>query len=194
MITKERIIMAEATENNEVVVEKKSGGSNILLIIIAAMLGLMLIGGGVGAYLLLSEDDAVIADANNAKSAQTEKTETQAAPPASEKSVRKSDFTNIGPMYPLNQFIVNLFSEDGSRYLKTTINLELSLPELATELDAKKPLIRDIIIKALSAKSYEEISTIAGKESLKDEIVANVNAVLKDGKINNVFFTDFVIQ
>ncbi len=186
--------MAEATENNEVVVEKKSGSSNILLIIIAAMLGLMLIGGGVGAYLLLSEDDAVIADANSAKAAQTEKPEAQAASPAPANSVRKSDFTNIGPMYPLNQFIVNLFSEDGSRYLKTTINLELSIPELATELDSKKPLIRDIIIKALSAKSYEEISTIAGKESLKDEIVANVNTVLKDGKINNVFFTDFVIQ
>jgi len=187
--------MAEATEKTEVVVEKKSGGSNILLIVIAAMLGLMLIGGGVGAYLLLSEDDAVMADANNAKVTQTEKQESApATAQAPAKSVRKSDFTNIGPMYPLDQFIVNLFSEDGSRYLKTTINLEMSIPELSTELDAKKPLIRDIIIKALSAKSYEEISTIAGKENLKDEIVANVNAVLKDGKINNVFFTDFVIQ
>jgi len=190
--------MAEATENTEVVVEKKSGGSNILLIIIAAMLGLMLIGGGVGAYFLLSEDDAVIADANSAKASQEQTTEeTEATAPAAltpKSSVRKSDYTNIGPMYPLDQFIVNLFSEDGSRYLKTTINLEMSVPELATELDSKKPLIRDIIIKALSAKSYEEISTIAGKENLKDEIVANLNTVLKDGKINNVFFTDFVIQ
>ncbi|RUM64698.1 MAG: flagellar basal body protein FliL [Sulfurospirillum sp.] len=186
--------MAEATEKSEAVVEKKSGGANVLLIVIATMLGLMLIGGGVGAYLLLSEDDAVIADANSAKATQTQKEETVTPTQAPAKSVRKSDFTNIGPMYPLDQFIVNLFSEDGSRYLKTTINLEMSLEELATELDAKKPLIRDIIIKALSAKSYEEISTIAGKENLKDEIVANVNAVLKDGKINNVFFTDFVIQ
>ena len=186
--------MAEATEKTEVV-EKKSGGSNILLIIIALMLALMLIGGAVGAYLLLSEDDAVIADANQAKTTQTVKEDpvvSAAQTPAH--GARKSDYTNIGPMYPLDQFIVNLFSEDGSRYLKTTINLELGMPELATELDAKKPLIRDIIIKALSAKSYEEISTIAGKENLKDEIVANVNGVLKDGKINNVFFTDFVIQ
>lgn len=187
--------MAEATENVEVA-EKKSGGGNLLLIIIAVMLALMLIGGGVGAYLLLNEDDAVIADANNAKQTQNVQTQTTALPAAASEisSTRKSDFTNIGQMYPLDQFIVNLFSEDGSRYLKATMNLELSVPELATELDTKKPLIRDIIIKALSAKSYEEISTIAGKESLKDEIVANVNAVLKDGKINNVFFTDFVIQ
>jgi len=187
--------MAEATQTTEEVVEKKSGGSNILLIVIATLLALMLIGGGVGAYLLLSEDDAVIADANSAKqSQQTQVAPAAAAAPAAAHTVRKSDYTHIGQMYPLDQFIVNLFSEDGSRYLKATMNLEMSVPELATELDAKKPLIRDIIIKALSAKSYEEISTIAGKENLKDEIVGGVNAVLKDGKINNVFFTDFVIQ
>lgn len=185
--------MAEATENVEVA-EKKSGGSNLLLIIIAAMLALMLIGGAAGAWFLLSEDE-VIADANSAKQAQEVKEAPAAkANAAVAHSVRKSDYTQIGQMYPLDQFIVNLFSEDGSRYLKATMNLEMSVPELATELDAKKPLIRDIIIKALSAKSYEEISTIAGKENLKDEIVANVNAVLKDGQINNVFFTDFVIQ
>ncbi len=185
--------MAEATEKAEVA-EKKSGGSSLLLIIIAVMLAFMLIGGAVGAYFLLSEDE-VIADANSAKQTQQTREEPAAqAAPAAVHSVRKSDYTKIGKMYPLDQFIVNLFSEDGSRYLKTTMNLEMSVPELATELDAKKPLIRDIIIKALSAKSYEEISTIAGKENLKDEIVSNVNAVLKDGQINNVFFTDFVIQ
>ncbi len=186
--------MAEATQNTEVAPEqKKSGGSNLLLIIIAIMLSLILVGGAVGAYLLLNEDEAVLNDANNAKQSQSA-IQSSSSKAADTSSQRDTDYTNIGPMYPLNPFIVNLFSEDGSRYLKTTINLELGMQELATELDAKKPLIRDIIIKALSAKSYEEISTIAGKENLKDEIVANVNGVLKDGKIKNVFFTDFVIQ
>ncbi len=191
--------MAEATENTEeiVVAEQKSSSSNILLIIIAVMLGLMLIGGAAGAWFLLNDDDAIIADANSAKAVKQENdtaTKAQASVAMVKSSIRKSDYTNIGPMYALDPFIVNLFSEDGSRYLKTTINLEMDKEELSTELDSKKPLIRDIIIKALSAKSYEEISTIEGKENLKDEIVANINAVLKDGKINNVFFTDFVIQ
>ncbi len=186
--------MAEVTEKAEVS-EKKSGGSNILLIIIAVMLFLVLAGGSVGAYLLLNEDDAVISDANQAKQSQsvkeapvTKKTTTTSS------SQRKTDYAHIGKMYPLDPFIVNLFSENGSRYLKTAINLELGNEELGVELDSKKPLIRDIIIKALSAKSYEEISTIQGKENLKDEIVANINEVLEDGKINNVFFTNFVIQ
>jgi flagellar FliL protein len=94
----------------------------------------------------------------------------------------------------MDQFIVNLYNEGSSRYLKTTLNFELSSEELTAEMDSKKPLIRDIVIRTLSAKTYEEISTIKGKENLKDEIVTKVNQVLTDGQVNNVFFTDFVIQ
>ena len=185
--------MAEATEKAEVT-EKKSGGSNILLIIIAVMLFLVLVAGAVGAYFLLNEDDAVISDANQAKQTETVKEAHVSKKARTTTSQRKTDYAHIGKMYPLDPFIVNLFSENGSRYLKTAINLELGTEEMGVELDAKKPLIRDIIIKALSAKSYEEISTIQGKENLKDEIVVNINEVLEDGKVNNVFFTNFVIQ
>jgi len=186
--------MAEAAENTEVV-EKKSSGSNILLIVIAIILAIILIGGVVGAYLILNGDDTVIEEANQAQQAQSvEKAPVVKKSTSSSSSQRATDYANIGKMYPLDAFIVNLFSENGGRYLKSSVNLELGSEELGTELDAKKPLIRDIIIKALSAKSYEEISTIQGKENLKDEIVVNINEVLADGKINNVFFTDFVIQ
>ncbi len=179
--------MAEVAQNMEVEVEKK-GGSNIILIVLASVLFLILLGGGVAGYLLLSEDTEVINDANRATQAHVVQKKTTT------KSVRGTDYTQIGQMYPMDQFVVNLYSESGSRYLKAALNFELAGEELAAELDAKKPLIRDIIIKALSAKTYEEVSTIKGKENLKDEIVLNVNEVVSDGQINNLFFTDFVIQ
>jgi len=182
--------MAEAVENTEVEV-KKSGGSNVLLIVVASVLFLILIGGGVAGYLLLNEDEEVLADANKAVATQQV---VQQKKQETTKSVRSTNYAQIGQMYPMDQFVVNLYSESGGRYLKTSMNFEISGEELAAELDAKKPLIRDIIIKALSAKTYEEISTIKGKENLKDEIVMNVNEVLSDGKVNNIFFTDFVIQ
>jgi flagellar FliL protein len=189
IITKERIIMAEAVENTEVEV-KKSGNSNILLIVVASVLFLILVGGGVAGYLLLNEDEEVLNDANKAVATQQQTTQKK----ETTKSIRSTNYAEIGQMYPMDQFVVNLYSESGSRYLKAALNFEITGEELAAELDAKKPLIRDIIIKALSAKTYEEISTIKGKENLKDEIVANVNEVITDGKINNLFFTDFVIQ
>ena len=179
--------MAEAVENQEVVTEKKGGG-NILLIVIVALLATLVIGGAAAAYFMLNDDKEVIDDANQAaKTAPVAKSRTKT-------TSRVTDYSKIGPMYPMDQFIVNLYNEGSSRYLKTTINFELSSEELSAEMDKKKPLIRDIVIKTLSAKTYEEISTIKGKENLKDEIVSKVNQVLTDGQVNNLFFTDFVIQ
>ena len=94
----------------------------------------------------------------------------------------------------MSQFIVNLLSENGSRFLKTSIDLEMDKTELSAELDKKKPLIRDIIIRTLSSKTFEEVSTMKGKDRLKDEIVNKVNDVLTDGQIKNIFFTDFIVQ
>ena len=183
--------MAEAVETTETVVEKKKGGSSILLIIVVVMLFLILVGGAAAAYFMLNEDTEVLDDAAHA----TPVTAMAATPAANAVSTsRSTDYSQIGPMYPMDQYIVNLYNEGSSRYLKTTINFELSVAELSVEMDTKKPLIRDIVIKTLSAKTYEEISTIRGKESLKDELAMKVNQVLSDGQVNNLFFTDFVIQ
>ena len=184
--------MAEAVENTEVEVQvEKKGGSNVLLIVVASVLFLILIGGGVAGYLLLNQDSEVIEDAN--KAAQTQAVVTKKSTTTTS-STRGTNYAEIGQMYPMEQFVVNLYSEGGARYLKTALNLELAGEELAMELDAKKPIVRNIIISALSAKTYEEISTIKGKENLKDEIVLNINEIITDGKVNNIFFTDFVIQ
>ena len=180
--------MAEVVEVTEEVVETKKGGSNTLLIIVVVMLFLILAGGAAAAYFMLNEDTEVLDDAHQAK-------QSVMAPVAKASgALRSTDYSKIGPMYPMDQFIVNLYNEGSSRYLKSTINFALSMPELSAEMDTKKPLIRDIVIKTLSAKTYEEISTIRGKENLKDEIVVKVNQVLSDGQVNNLFFTDFVIQ
>lgn len=90
-------------------------------------------------------------------------TQQQAAPSPKQRS---NDFFNVGPMYPMDQFVVNFLSESGSRFLKTTLNLELSEQTLSPEIDKKEPLIRDIIIRNLSSKTYEDVSTSKGKERL----------------------------
>ncbi|CRF47642.1 Flagellar biosynthesis protein FliL, partial [Helicobacter heilmannii] len=58
----------------------------------------------------------------------------------------------------------------------------------------KETAIKDTIIEILSSKSIEEISTLKGKNKLKEEIRNNINSFLIDGYVKNIFFTDFVIQ
>jgi flagellar protein FliL len=185
-------------DDNEVEEEGKKKSSNMLLIIIIAVLVLILIIGGVVAALMMGNHDT------QAEAGHGAKTEVASDAHGEEKSGEKSTdsetnhggaaMTEVGLMYPLDTFTVNLLSESGRRYLKCEINLELEGEELSPELDTKKPVFRDIIIRILSSKSLEEISTIKGKEKLKEQIVNELNMRLKDGKVKNVYFTDFVVQ
>ncbi|NPA55018.1 MAG: flagellar basal body-associated protein FliL [Epsilonproteobacteria bacterium] len=159
------------------------GSNKLILIIIVVLLLFLLIIGGVVTYFLLSGGENPEDKPDQPK--QEEK--------KVEQKVQK-DAAEIGPIYPLDPFVVNLKSSGATRYLKCTINLEIDSPDTQPELDKMKPLMRDIIIRILSSKTVAEISTAKGKEKLKAEIKKNLNAKLATGEIRNVYFTAFVIQ
>jgi len=176
----------EKKEESKEEKEEKSeggGGNKLILIIIVVLLLLLLVIGGVVAYFLLTGDNPE----DNPEEAQ--KVEKKV-----EKPKKDAEALEIGPIYPLDPFTVNLKSSGATRYLKCTINLEIDSPETQPELDKMKPLMRDIIIRILSSKTVPEISTAKGKEKLKEEIKKNLNAKLATGEIRNVYFTAFVIQ
>jgi flagellar FliL protein len=175
--------MAEEKENKEVEEkeEKSGGGNKLLLIVIIVLLILLLVIGGLVAYFLLSGGDE-------------EQPPTQQEQQKIEKKKKVSDMTEIGPIYPLDKFVVNLVSTNANRYLKCKIDLELDSQELQQEIDKKLPAIRDLIIRVLSSKTVEEIQTSKGKEKLKEEIKRKINEVLTTGEVRNVYFTEFVIQ
>jgi len=186
----------EALEGGE---KKKSG--NMLLIIIIAVLFLIIIIGGIIAFMMMGshEEEAGAATKKEASAHPDEKAaEGEHAAAEGEHADagdgHGSSSTEVGIMFPLDLFTVNLLSESGRRYLKVEMNLELEGEELAIELEKKKPVLLDIIIRILSSKSLEEISTVKGKETLKEQIVSEVNTRIKDGKIKNVYFVDFVVQ
>jgi len=173
-------------EDGDAAVEKKPKG-NMVLIIVIALLVVLLIGGGAAAFLLLgSHDEAAAATTTTQQDAKTEKKKSS--------SKKSTDHLSVGPMYPMAQFVVNLLSESGNRFLKVVIDLELSDPKLQPEMDRKKSLIRDIIIRTFSSKTFEEISTLKGKDKLKEEVLDKINENLSDGQVKNIYFTDFVVQ
>ncbi len=96
--------------------------------------------------------------------------------------------------YPLKTFIVNLSGNQGSRYLRVKMQFGITNPMLAKELDANSVMVRDAIISILSSKSFDDISSEEGKHSLKIQIKNMINKQLKTGKIENVYFTAFVVQ
>ena len=174
--------MADEKEKKEEGSKKSSG---MVLIIVGVLIVLILVIGGLVVFLLLSGNDESAEAGSNTGATQQQQQPVQR---------RQLDNLTIGPMFPLEQFIVNLLSDSGRRFLKTTIDLELSDDDLIEELGAKNSRIRDVVIRVLSSKTVEEISTPKGKDKLKKELSNQLNAVLLDGQIVRVYFTDFVIQ
>jgi flagellar FliL protein len=95
---------------------------------------------------------------------------------------------------PMDPFVVNIAETNGERYLKVVIQLEVSDPGVAPELEQLKPRIRDSILDLLTPKTYKDLMDLAGKQRLREDIAGRINNILQRGKVTKVYFTDFVIQ
>lgn len=97
-------------------------------------------------------------------------------------------------LWPMDPFIVNLADNQGDRYLKVVLELEVSDPVCLAELNQIKPKLRDNILDLLTAKTYKDLMDIAGKQRLRDEIGMRLNSFLGGCKVTKVYITEFVIQ
>jgi flagellar FliL protein len=153
--------------------------SNKVLIIVAIVFVLLLGMMGTGFFFMWNKMNA--ANAHSADSGET------GASPAEE-------LVKIGPIHPLDTFIVNLADEGGSRYLRVTMNLELKDKDAVALVQERLPMIRNGVLMLLPAKKYADISTVEGKDALRDELVAKLNSFLKPDSVANIYFTEFVVQ
>ncbi len=179
-------------ESKEESKEEKKKSNKLLMIIIIAVLALIIIGGAIVTVLLLSDDEKAANVQQAAPQAQQQNTSYRATRDSEDGVSRK--LSEIGILYPLDTFTVNLKSDAGRRYLKATISLELDGKELSIELDNKSPVIRDRIIRILTSKTLEEISSKKGKQKVSEQIVDTLNSMITDGSVKSIYFTEFVIQ
>lgn len=95
-------------------------------------------------------------------------------------------------LFSLDPFVVNL-SEPG-RYLKVTMQFEITGEPRQELIVEKVPILRDVIITLISSQTYEYASSPEGKSQLKDEILLRTNQVFGKEAFRNLYFTDFVMQ
>jgi len=106
----------------------------------------------------------------------------------------QKDNQEMGPIYSLDTFIVNLVGGRNKNYLKAKVELELDSEKTTAEINKRLPQVRDVILTMLSSKSNEDINTLEGKFQLRAEIISAINQNLKTGKVKSVYFTDFIVQ
>lgn len=99
-----------------------------------------------------------------------------------------------GQVVTLEPFVVNLSDPMGRRYLKVTLDIELADAAAVADLEMAKPMVKDTLLMLLSSKSFADISTMDQKLELKNNIVDRLNLIVGQGKVRNVYFTEFVVQ
>ena len=97
-------------------------------------------------------------------------------------------------MFHLDPFIVNLAKSGGNRFLKVTVSLEMSSPDVSFELKKNIQKITDSILLLLSTKVFKDVYSVQGKFTLKSEITTRVNQFLTKGVVKGAYFTEFIIQ
>lgn len=95
----------------------------------------------------------------------------------------------------LSTFTVNLAQGDGPRrYVRLNAVLKLDESSDNSEVENRKPQIRDTIISILNSKRPEDILKRDGKLYLKEQIKSAINSFLIDGKVVDVFYIGFQIN
>jgi len=154
--------------------------SNKVLILLIGVLMILMLGMGGGLFMMWNKLSTINMTAN----ANTGEQSGQAA----------TAEQTLGTIFALETFIVNLADKGGNRYLRVTMDLELGIPELETEIRKRLPQIRDSILMILPSKRFEDISSVAGKIALRDEIMETLNGFLNQGQITSIYFKEFVVQ
>lgn len=147
-------------------------------IIIISVVLVLLGGGGAAFFLLNGSDPEPVAD--------TEQGEVEVE--------QLSD-----PIYlPLSPtFVVNFEHKGGIRYLQLSLQV-MSFDEAAVEkVEANMPAVRNNLILLFSGQNYDFLTTVEGKEKLREEVRDSINQLIQltgSSKVNEVFFTGFVMQ
>jgi len=97
-------------------------------------------------------------------------------------------------IFLIKDVIINPAGTNGTRFLLTTVGIEVSTPEAQQELEKKEVQVRDMLNSILTSKGLNELVSIEQRELLRLEISKKVGELLKSGKLRNVYFSKFIIQ
>jgi flagellar FliL protein len=171
--------VAEEIESQETEEQPESTKKPPMKLMIIALAMLVLVGGGFAGWTMIKESP-------------TEPS--QGGGPTAEKAPENAVEPEVGQMFQLDPFVVNLSDPGGKRYLKARIELEYNGQEVETEITARLPQLRDAILLHLSSKMLDEVQSVDGKVELRNALIKRINQVLTSGKVKNLYFTQFVIQ
>lgn len=108
--------------------------------------------------------------------------------PDGDAPVEYGEFTTI------NDLLINPAGSGGNRFLVVSIGVETKRGAVLEELSSKDIVVRDAVLRLLSRRTVEELGSIELRDRIKDELLDELNAILQDGEVERLYFTQYLIQ
>lgn len=100
-----------------------------------------------------------------------------------------------GSNYEFSNVVVNLAGTMGTRYLKTSfIVTGVGGKSVKGTFEANKAKLTDITLNVLSSLTLADLEEPGSKNLLREKLVATYNQALGKRVVEQVYFSDFVIQ
>jgi flagellar FliL protein len=99
------------------------------------------------------------------------------------------------PAVALDPFVVNLNEPGSSRYLKATVEVEVTDAPAVEDLKVRKRAVRDDLLRYLSSLKVDDTLGEANKAKMEEQMLARIDKQIGEKKrVHRVFFNDLMIQ
>lgn len=103
-----------------------------------------------------------------------------------------------GEQFVIDEIILNPAGTQGRRFLRLGVALEAAAGEAGaaamSELETRKAQVRDLFILEFSQRTLDELTDVTVREELRVACTQKINAILVKGSVDNLYFTDYVLQ
>ncbi len=97
----------------------------------------------------------------------------------------------IAQSYVSDEIMTNLLSND---FVRTQFHIHVDSRKTLREIEKRDFQIENIILRTLSGKRSPDLAGASGIEELENELRNQINEVLQDGSVVQVYTTSWVIQ
>ena len=90
--------------------------------------------------------------------------------------------------------LVNVSGTAGTRYLLAQLTLVGASAELKDSVEKSDAQLRDVAASVLGTKTIADLDKPGSRNLIRTELISAFNGVLGEGRVKEIYFTDFAIQ
>jgi flagellar FliL protein len=154
----------------------------------------------VGQFVLLPQLKKQLAVASEAGHAEGGEESAHAAPEKKgeggkeEGHGKKGESSGPATNYEFENIVVNLAGTMGTRYLKTSFMVSGKESSLRSQFENNRAKLVDVTLNVLSSLSLSDLEEAGAKNLIREKLIAAYNQALGKKVVDQVYFSDFVVQ